>query len=375
MEGQKIVKPYHCHYCNDRRNTLEEMEKHFLGVHGLLNPFKWVETEDVMVPIVSVAPTAMLSSNEGSIEINTSQLLEIVDTMASTTPMRPMSPMATTTQGTTTAPMTPMAPTEPMTPITPTTPKTPMAPIVATTPTGTIESIAPMNMENVDKPYQCHKCNDQKGTLEEIEKHLVGTHGVCDTPKNLMAPTAPKSAMVPTASSNSLPWPNWNQVSDGTRSILYQIYKNQGFCFETRLQLSDFLQHNFALAEPGKILACKLATQLLQEMESYIKSRPKTSAFVTIKSTMRQTLKNLQEKHSSTDEDKLNLYRIVHTSLMQEKELVYKVSTLKNVGCVMKFLAKVFKVPNLFMPLNILKSVKFVQTKPKHLDGFSQMGV
>jgi len=265
MEDQKIDKPYHCHYCNDRRNTLEEMEKHFLGVHGQLNPFKWVETEDVMVPIVSVAPTAMLSSNEGSIEINTSQLLEIVDTMASTTPMRPMSPMVTTTQLTNTAPMTPLAPTELMTPITPTTPKTPMAAMVATTPQGTIEPIAPMNMENIDKPYQCHKCNDQKGTLEEIEKHLVGTHGVCDTPKNPMAPTAlnsplastaPNSPMVSTAPMNSLPWPNWNQVSDSTRKMLYQLYKNQGFCFETRLQLSDFLQTNFILAEPGKILAC-----------------------------------------------------------------------------------------------------------------------
>merc|ERR1712223_618244 len=134
----------------------------------------------------------------------------------------------------------------------------------------------------------------------------------------------PMASMAPSASTNSLPWPNWNQMSDSTRKMLYQIYKNQGFCFETRLQLSDFLQNNFTLAEPGKMLACKLATQLLQEMESYIKGLPKRSTFVTIKSTMRQTLKNLKEKHSSADDGKLDLYKIVHTSLMQEKELVYK---------------------------------------------------
>merc|ERR1711953_409415 len=130
--------------------------------------------------------------------------------------------------------------------------------------------------------------------------------------------------MEPSASTNSLPWPNWNQMSDSTRKMLYQVYKNQGFCFETRLQLSDFLQNNFTLAEPGKMLACKLATQLLQEMESYIKGLHKTSTFVTIKSTMRQTLKNLKEQYPSTDDAKLDLYKIVHTSLMQEKELVYK---------------------------------------------------
>merc|ERR1712223_2252547 len=123
----------------------------------------------------------------------------------------------------------------------------------------------------------------------------------------------PMASMAPSASTNSLPWPNWNQMSDSTRKMLYQVYKNQGFCFETRLQLSDFLQNNFTLAEPGKMLACKLATQLLQEMECYIKGLPKKSTYVTIKSTMRQTLKNLQEKYS-TDEGKLDLYRIVHTS-------------------------------------------------------------
>merc|ERR1712064_238955 len=96
-----------------------------------------------------------------------------------------------------------------------------------------------------------------------------------------MAPLVPLSkvedTMAPSASTNSLPWPNWNQMSDSTRKMLYQVYKNQGFCFETRLQLSDFLQNNFTLAEPGKMLACKLATQLLEEMESYIKALPKRS--------------------------------------------------------------------------------------------------
>merc|ERR1711988_2051572 len=139
-----------------------------------------------------------------------------------------------------------------------------------------------------------------------------------------MASMAPVAPLVASASTNSLPWPNWNQMSDSTRKILYQVYKNQGFCFETRLQLSDFLQNNFTLAEPGKMLACELATQLLEEMESYMKGLPRRSTFVTIKSTMRQTLKNLKEKHSSTDDGKLDLYKIVHTSLMQEKELVYK---------------------------------------------------
>ena len=100
--------------------------------------------------------------------------------------------------------------------------------------------------------------------------------------------------MASVAPMDSLPWPNWSQVSDDTRKMLKQLYKDQGFCFETRLQCSDFVQSNFIHAGQTKILACQFATQLLEEMESYIKSRPKTSAFVTIKSTMRQTLKNLQ---------------------------------------------------------------------------------
>ena len=105
---------------------------------------------------------------------------------------------------------------------------------------------------------------------------------------------------------DSLPWPNWSQVSDDTRKMLKQLYKDQGFCFETRLQCSDFVQSNFIHAGQTKILACQFATQLLEEMESYIKKIHGNSTFLTIESTMRETLKNL----------KVSMYLLIMTSLI-----------------------------------------------------------
>lgn len=121
-------------------------------------------------------------------------------------------------------------------------------------------------------------------------------------------------------------WPDLNQISDDipTWELLQQSYENQGFCFQTRLNLSDFITTNFIHEVPTKAFACELATQLLQELENYISTLPKSVAFLATKTILKQTYNNLKEKYMSTSDGQLQLYKIVYTSLMQEKEIVSK---------------------------------------------------
>jgi len=91
-------------------------------------------------------------------------------------------------------------------------------------------------------------------------------------------------------------WPDLNQISDDipTWELLQQSYENQGFCFQTRLNLSDFITTNFIHEVPTKAFACELATQLLQELENYISTLPKSVAFLATKTILKQTYNNLK---------------------------------------------------------------------------------
>ena len=90
-------------------------------------------------------------------------------------------------------------------------------------------------------------------------------------------------------------WPNLNHISYDTAKLIQELYEHNGFCFQTRLSLNDFIINNFIHAEQEKTSVCKLATQLIEKLDNHIKSIPlKDPKMFTIRRTLQKTLLNLQ---------------------------------------------------------------------------------
>ena len=89
-------------------------------------------------------------------------------------------------------------------------------------------------------------------------------------------------------------WPNLNQISDSTAKLLQKNYKDNGFCFQTRLSLDEFITNNFIHDKIEKPVACQLATQLLEKLNTHISNLPNDSRMFTIRRTLTQTYINLQ---------------------------------------------------------------------------------
>ena len=89
-------------------------------------------------------------------------------------------------------------------------------------------------------------------------------------------------------------WPNLNQISDSTAKLLQKIYKDNGFCFQTRLSLDEFITNNFIYDKIETTIACQLASQLLEKLNAHISNLPNDSRMFTIRRTLTQTYINLQ---------------------------------------------------------------------------------
>jgi len=87
---------------------------------------------------------------------------------------------------------------------------------------------------------------------------------------------------------------NLDHISYDTEKLLQKIYKDNGFCFQTRLSLDEFVTKNFIHAELEETLACQLSTQLLEKLDAHIMNLPRDSKMFTIRRTLKQTYLNLQ---------------------------------------------------------------------------------
>jgi len=119
-------------------------------------------------------------------------------------------------------------------------------------------------------------------------------------------------------------WPNLNQVSCETLNLIQRVYTENGFCFETRLSLDEFITKNFIHEELETTLACQLATQLVEKLSNCIQNiSRKDPNQCTIRKTLQRTLSTLEEKISNED-GKVWLYITLYDCLMQEKQIFTK---------------------------------------------------
>ena len=65
-------------------------------------------------------------------------------------------------------------------------------------------------------------------------------------------------------------WPDLNEISDQTEKLLRQIYQENGFCFETRLSMAEFLTSNFIHQNLERVQICKIIDQFLENLNDYI---------------------------------------------------------------------------------------------------------
>ena len=105
-------------------------------------------------------------------------------------------------------------------------------------------------------------------------------------------------------------WPNLNQISDSTAKLLQKNYKDNGFCFQTRLSLDEFITNNFIQDKKEKALACQLATQLLEKLNAHILNLPNDSRMFTIRRTLTQAYFNLQVSFKIFITKKNQSYRV-----------------------------------------------------------------
>ena len=89
-------------------------------------------------------------------------------------------------------------------------------------------------------------------------------------------------------------WPDWNQIPESTFQLLRQNYESHGFCFETRINLPDFIQNNFITEEVDIQTAVSVALKLLEELSTYIQSMPNTPYLLPIKRILQATHNKLQ---------------------------------------------------------------------------------
>ena len=88
--------------------------------------------------------------------------------------------------------------------------------------------------------------------------------------------------------------PDWTQISENTLQLLRQNYENNGFCFETRLHLSDFIQTNFIHTEDlENVYACDMVSQLFEQLKKCITDMPNTSSTLTIKRVLQSSYDRL----------------------------------------------------------------------------------
>ena len=89
--------------------------------------------------------------------------------------------------------------------------------------------------------------------------------------------------------------PDWTQISENTLQLLRQNYENNGFCFETRLHLSDFVQTNFIHTEDlENVDACDVVSQLFERLKKCITDMPNTSSTLTIKRVLQSSYDRLR---------------------------------------------------------------------------------
>ena len=90
-------------------------------------------------------------------------------------------------------------------------------------------------------------------------------------------------------------WANLDNISYETEKLLQKVYEDNEFCFQTRLSLDEFVTKNFVYAELEESLACKLATQLMEKLDTYVKKIPPNDPkMFTIRRTLKQTYDNLE---------------------------------------------------------------------------------
>ena len=89
-------------------------------------------------------------------------------------------------------------------------------------------------------------------------------------------------------------WPDWNQIPENTFELLRQNYQSHGFCFTTRIHLSEFIQAKFIDGDIDPKTAASLAMELLDQLGTYIQTLPSTPIFVEDKRILQTTLNRLQ---------------------------------------------------------------------------------
>ena len=91
-------------------------------------------------------------------------------------------------------------------------------------------------------------------------------------------------------------WPDLDDISEDTERLLRKNYEDNGFCFQTRLNLSEFITTYFIQEELEQVVACELVTQLLEKLREYIATitRKRETGLFTIRRTLKKTYDTLQ---------------------------------------------------------------------------------
>ena len=63
---------------------------------------------------------------------------------------------------------------------------------------------------------------------------------------------------------------SWSQIPPEAEGSVRKKYAELGFCFETRLHLTDFVENNFIDVNVDSAIALNLASKLLSELETYV---------------------------------------------------------------------------------------------------------
>ena len=97
-------------------------------------------------------------------------------------------------------------------------------------------------------------------------------------------------------------WPDLDEITDDTERLLRKNYEDNGFCFQTRLNLSDFITTYFIQQELEQVVLCELVTQLLEKLNGYITSitKKRDTGLFTIRRTLKKTYDNLQASSIQT---------------------------------------------------------------------------
>ena len=97
-------------------------------------------------------------------------------------------------------------------------------------------------------------------------------------------------------SAAKMSWPDLDDISEDTERLLRKNYEDNGFCFQTRLNLSEFITTYFIQEELEQVVACELVTQLLEKLREYIATitRKRETGLFTIRRTLKKTYDTLQ---------------------------------------------------------------------------------